>query len=139
MADQQTPRELSYAQSLGRHAEHLAAEPNRGHREDSLVHLGETKSRSRLRAKQPEVIEEHFGELRYVAYGRPTTERRRFLEQDRMEAEGWEMGSFRTLPDALTFSEGGVLSAPQGAAGHRGHALRLAPDRHEEARSSLIA
>jgi hypothetical protein len=51
------------------------------------------------------VIEEHGGELRYYAGGWRSDERRIYLEQDRIEAEGYEMGVFRTLRDALLFSE----------------------------------
>jgi hypothetical protein len=51
------------------------------------------------------VIEEHSGELRYYAGGWRSDERRIHLEQDRIVAEGCEMGVFRTLCDAILFAE----------------------------------
>jgi hypothetical protein len=51
------------------------------------------------------VLEEHSGELRYYAGGWRSDESRIYLEQDRIEAEGSEMGVFRTLRDAMIFTE----------------------------------
>jgi hypothetical protein len=51
------------------------------------------------------VVEEHSGELRYYAGGWCSDERRIHLEQGRIEAEGQEMGVFRTPRDAMNFSE----------------------------------
>jgi hypothetical protein len=50
------------------------------------------------------VIEEYGGELRYYAGGWAPDERSRFLEQDRIEREGWELGVFGSIEDALTFA-----------------------------------
>jgi hypothetical protein len=51
------------------------------------------------------VIEEHSGELRYYAGGWRSHEGRIHLEQDRIDAEGYEMGVFPTPRDALLFAE----------------------------------
>lgn len=51
------------------------------------------------------VIEEHSGELRYYAGGWRSHESRIHLEQDRIEAEGYEMGVFPTPQDAVLFAE----------------------------------
>jgi hypothetical protein len=51
------------------------------------------------------VIEEHGGELRYYAGGWPSHESRIHLEQDRIEAEGFEMGVFPSARDAVHFAE----------------------------------
>lgn len=50
-------------------------------------------------------IEEHCGELRYYAGGWPSHQSRIYLEQYRMEAEGYEMGVFPTPRDAVLFAE----------------------------------
>jgi hypothetical protein len=51
------------------------------------------------------VIEEHSGELRYYAGGWRSHESRIHLEQDRIWAEGYEMGVFPSPPDAVLFAE----------------------------------
>src|SRR5262245_24048053 len=51
------------------------------------------------------VVEEHIGELRYYAGGWRSHESRIHLEQDRIEAEGYEMGLFRSPRDAVLFAE----------------------------------
>jgi len=51
------------------------------------------------------VMEEYSGELRYYAGGWRSEESRIYLEQDRIEAEGYEMGVFRTPRDAVLFAE----------------------------------
>lgn len=45
------------------------------------------------------------GELRYYAAGWCPDQNRLHLEQDRIEAEGWELGVFATVRDALAFAE----------------------------------
>lgn len=51
------------------------------------------------------VIEEHSGELRYYAGGWRSHESRIHLEQDRIEAEGYEMGVFPMPQEAVLFAE----------------------------------
>jgi len=51
------------------------------------------------------VIEEHSGELRYYAGGWRSHESRIHLEQDRIEAEGFEMGVFQSPREAMVFAE----------------------------------
>lgn len=51
------------------------------------------------------VFQEISGELRYYAGGWCLDKNRIYLEQDRMYAEGSEIGVFQTVADALTFSE----------------------------------
>ena len=51
------------------------------------------------------VIEEHGGELRYYAGGWCSDQNFIYQEQDRIEAEGYEMGVFRTPRDAILFAE----------------------------------
>jgi len=51
------------------------------------------------------VIEEHSGALRYYAGGWRSDESRIHLEQKRIEAEGYEIGVFRTPRDAVLFTE----------------------------------
>jgi hypothetical protein len=51
------------------------------------------------------VIEEHSGELRYYAGGWRSHESRICLEQDRIWAEGQELGVFPTPGDGILFAE----------------------------------
>jgi hypothetical protein len=51
------------------------------------------------------VIEEHSGELRYYAGGWRSHESRIYLEQDRIWAEGYELGVFPSPGEALAFAE----------------------------------
>jgi hypothetical protein len=51
------------------------------------------------------VIEEHSGELRYYAGGWCLNQSRSYLEQDRIEAEGFEMGGFESPREAVVFVE----------------------------------
>src|SRR5438874_8196055 len=51
------------------------------------------------------VVEEHSGELRYYAGGWRSHESRIHLEQDRIWAEGYEMGVFQSPQDAVLFAE----------------------------------
>lgn len=51
------------------------------------------------------VLEVHAGELRYYAAGWRSDERRIIHEQDRIEAEGSEMGVFPSLDAAIRFAE----------------------------------
>jgi hypothetical protein len=51
------------------------------------------------------VVEEHSGELRYYAGGWRSHESHIHLEQDRIEAEGYEMGVFPSPRDAVFFAE----------------------------------
>src|SRR2546421_5950931 len=51
------------------------------------------------------VMEEHSGELRYYAGGWRSHESRIHLEQDRIWAEGYEMGVFPSPQDAVLFAE----------------------------------
>jgi hypothetical protein len=51
------------------------------------------------------VIEEHSGELRYYAGGWRSHESRIHLEQDRIWAEGYEMGVFPSPREAVLFAE----------------------------------
>jgi len=51
------------------------------------------------------VIEFHSGELRYYAGGWLSSQADPYNEQDRVLAEGCELGSFRTLQDGLRFTE----------------------------------
>lgn len=51
------------------------------------------------------VIEEHSGELRYYAGGWRSHESRIHLEQDRIWAEGSELGVFSLAQDAILFAE----------------------------------
>jgi len=51
------------------------------------------------------VIEEHGGELRYYAGGWRSHESRIHLEQDRIWAEGHELGVFASPREAVRFAE----------------------------------
>jgi hypothetical protein len=51
------------------------------------------------------VVEEHSGELRYYAGGWRSHESRIHLEQDRIWAEGYEMGVFPSPREAVLFAE----------------------------------
>ena len=51
------------------------------------------------------VIEFHSGELRYYAGGWPSSEAKLYEEQFRVAAEGYELGNFPTVQDALRFGE----------------------------------
>jgi hypothetical protein len=51
------------------------------------------------------VIEEHGGELRYYAGGWRSHESRMHLEQDRICAEGYELGVFPAPEDGILFAE----------------------------------
>ncbi|MCE9544833.1 MAG: hypothetical protein K8T25_04850 [Planctomycetia bacterium] len=51
------------------------------------------------------VIEEHNLELRYYAGGWRSHDSRIHLEQDRIHSEGYEMGAFSTVRDAILFAE----------------------------------
>jgi hypothetical protein len=57
------------------------------------------------------VIEEHGGELRYYAGGWRSHESRIHLEQERIEAEGYEMGVFPSPRDAALFAEAFLVRA----------------------------
>jgi hypothetical protein len=51
------------------------------------------------------VIEEHNGELRYYAGGWPSHASRIHLEEDRIWADGYEMGVFPSPHDGILFAE----------------------------------
>jgi hypothetical protein len=51
------------------------------------------------------VFQEICGELRYYAGGWCSDQERIYLEQDRMEAEGYELGVFQAIRDAVSFAE----------------------------------
>lgn len=51
------------------------------------------------------VIEEHSGELRYYAGGWPSRESRIQLEQERIWADGYELGIFASPGEAVDFAE----------------------------------
>lgn len=51
------------------------------------------------------VIEEYGGELRYYAGGWCPDQQRIYLEQDRIEAEGCELGIFASTGEAIAFVE----------------------------------
>jgi hypothetical protein len=55
--------------------------------------------------KRVVVMEEHGGELRYYAGGWRSHESRIYLEQDRIWAEGHELGIFSTPSDGILFCE----------------------------------
>ncbi len=56
-------------------------------------------------ARRIVVLQRIEGELRYYAGGWCPDQRRIYLEQDRIAAEGSESGVFRSVADALAFTE----------------------------------